>query len=96
MNEHYDVVNEHYCFDNKYLACYNIFYNGIVMKTLNVHISGSNDLIDLPFTGGVYHIIRCPNTEYLRTLKFFIILIFLEILEYIYTLWSCKDNVQLK
>ena len=29
------------------------FHNGIVMKTLNVHISGSNDPIDFPFTGGV-------------------------------------------
>ena len=66
------------------------------MKTLNVYISGSNDLIDFPCTGDLYHVIRCPYTEYLRNLKIFIALVFLEILEYIYTLWSCKDIVQLK
>ena len=28
-------------------------YNGLVMKSLNVHISASNYLIELAFTGGV-------------------------------------------
>ena len=72
------------------------FYNGLVMKTLNVHIFGSNDLIDFTFTGGVYCVTRCPYTEYLRNLKIFINLAFLEIFWYICILWSCKDMVQLK
>ena len=54
------------------------FYNGFVMKTLNVHISGSNDPIDFPFTGGAYHVIRCLYTGYFRNLKFFINLVFLK------------------
>ena len=69
---HYDVVmHKCYCFDNKYgYACYDRnIHNGLVMKVLNIHISGSNDLIDFPFTGGVYHVIRCLYTEYLRNLK---------------------------
>ena len=83
--------------DNKYSACYNgNFYNGLVMKTLNVHISGSNDPIDFLFTGAVYHVIRCLYTEYLRNLEIIINLILLEILWYIYILWSCKDMVTLK
>ena len=45
-------------------------YNGLVMKTLNVHIFGSNDPIDFTFTGGAYHVLRCLYTEYLRNLKF--------------------------
>ena len=39
------------------------------MKTWNVYISGSNDPIDFPFKGGIYHVIRCLYTEYLRNLK---------------------------
>ena len=68
----------------------------MVMKTLNVHISGSNDPIDFPFTGGVHHVIRFLYTEYPRNLKFFINLVFLEILGYICSPWSCKDIAQLK
>ena len=40
------------------------------MKTLNVHISTSNYLIDFPFTGGIYSGTRYLYTEYLRNLKF--------------------------
>ena len=71
-------------------------YNGLVMKTLNVYISGSNDPIDFPFTGGVYHVIRCLHTEYLRNITIFINLVFLEIFRYICILWSCKDIAPLK
>ena len=46
------------------------FYNGLVMKTLNVNIFASNYPFDFPFTGGAYHAIRCLYTEYLRNLKF--------------------------
>ena len=38
------------------------------MKILNVHISGSNDLIDFLFTGHAYHVIRFLYTEYVRNL----------------------------
>ena len=46
------------------------------MKTLNVHISGSNDPIDFLFTGGAHLVLRCLYTEYLRNLKSFMNLIF--------------------
>ena len=47
------------------------FHNGLEMKTLNVHVFGSNDQIDFPLTGDVNHVIRCSHTEYLRNFTFF-------------------------
>ena len=46
------------------------FYNGFVMKNFKCSYPASNYWIDFPFTGGVYHVIRCLYTEYLRNLKF--------------------------
>ena len=62
------------------------FHNGLKMKILNVHITGSYDPIDFPFTEDVYSIIRCSHIEYLRNLKMFINLVFLKILWLIYIL----------
>ena len=33
-------------------------YNGLAMKTLDVHIPSSNDPIGFPFTGGEYRVLR--------------------------------------
>ena len=61
-----------YYLDNKYSASYSgNFHGGLEMKTLNVHIFGSNDSIGFIFTGHVHCVMRCSHTEYLRILKIF-------------------------
>ena len=56
---------------NKYLVWYyGNLHNGLVLKTLNVRIFGSSGLINFPFTGGMYHIIRYLYIEYFRNLNF--------------------------